>query len=257
MRDSFPAPGKRIPSVFATRFAAPFAFSFALLVTLVIAAAPAARAQNFADNSKWELGGHYAFLSLPSQCNGISPCESSNSGFGANLTYNASTWIGVDTEMDFFGNNGDPATLTTGGAVTEGLFGIRLGPTTRRWGLYSVVRPGFVNFSNVLASAQPAFPSGAARGAAGIAFPTASTTPQFSATLNYQAPSPSALAMLGYTRATDFAFNYGEAIEYRPTKHAALRFDIGDTIVSYPGSSLGAAYHQHNFQISQAIVFRF
>jgi len=244
MRDSFPAPGRRIFASFATRFVA----SFVSLVA--IALAPAARAQNFADSSRWELGGHYAFLSLPSQCNGISTCETSNSGFGANLTYNASSWIGIDTEMDFFGNNGDPATLTTGGAVTEGLFGIRLGPTTRRWGLYSVVRPGFVNFSNVLAGAQPTFLTGAARGAAGA-------PPQFSAVLNYQASTTPPIAMLGPTRATDFAFNYGEAIEYRPTKHAALRFDIGDTIVSYPGSSLGAAYHQHNFQISQAIIFRF
>jgi hypothetical protein len=63
--------------------------------------------------------------------------------------------------------------------------------------------------------------------------------------------------MLGFTRATDFAFNYGEAIEYRPTRHAALRLDIGDTIVAYPGATLGAQYHQHNFQISQAIIIRF
>ncbi|HVA18028.1 MAG TPA: hypothetical protein VMV59_10000, partial [Candidatus Dormibacteraeota bacterium] len=138
------------------------------------------------------------------------------------------------------------------GAVTEGLFGVRFGPTTRRWGLYSVVRPGFVNFSSVLAGAQP---GGA--GAPGTSFPVTTATPQFSASLHYQAPSPSALAMMGFTRATDFAFNYGEAIEYRPTKHVALRLDIGDTIVSYPGSTLGTQYHQHNFQISQAIVIRF
>lgn len=252
MRFLFPALGKRALFSFARRFTASLASSFALLVALVIAAAPAARAQNFADNSKWELGGHYAFLTLPSQCTGSSSCESSNSGLGANVTYNFSSWVGLDTEMNFFGNNGDASTNLTGGAVTEGLFGVRFGPTTRRWGLYSVLRPGFVNFSSVLAGAQP---GGA--GATGTAFPTTSATPQFSASLNYQAPSPSALAMLGFTHATDFAFNYGEAIEYRPTKHAALRLDIGDTIVSYPGSTLGAQYHQHNFQISQAIIIRF
>ncbi|MHB8540080.1 MAG: outer membrane beta-barrel protein [Candidatus Acidiferrales bacterium] len=233
--------------------AASIALSFALLAAFATAAAPVARAQNFADNSKWELGGHYAFLTLPSQCTGSPSCEANNSGLGANLTYNFSSWIGVDTEMNFFGNNGDAATNLTGGAVTEGLFGVRFGPTTRRWGLYSVIRPGFVNFSSVLANGQPG------AGATGAAFPITAATPQFSASLNYQTPSPSpaALAMLGFTRATDFAFNYGEAIEYRPTKHAALRLDIGDTIVSYPGSTLGAQYHQHNFQISQAIVIRF
>ena len=258
MRLPFPALGKRALFSFATRFAASVASSFALLVAFVMIAAPAARAQNFADNSKWELGGHYAFLTLPSQCTGSSSCETSNSGLGANLTYNFSSWVGLDTEMDFFANNGDTPTNLTGGAVTEGLFGVRFGPTTRRWGFYSVIRPGFVNFSNVLPGAQPiASGQPGAASASGIAFPTTSTTAQFSAALRYQAPSPSALAMMGFTRATDFAFNYGEAIEYRPTKHAALRLDIGDTIVSYPGSTLGAQYHQHNFQISQAIVIRF
>jgi len=254
MRFSHPALGKRAWFSFAARITTSIASSLALLAAFVTAAAPVAHAQNFADNSKWELGGHYAFLTLPSQCTGSSSCETNNSGLGANVTYNFSSWIGVDTEMDFYGNNGDAATNLTGGAVTEGLFGVRFGPTTRRWGLYSVVRPGFVNFSSVLAGAQP---GGA--GAPGTSFPVTAATPQFSASLNYQAPSPSpsALAMMGFTRATDFAFNYGEAIEYRPTKHAALRLDIGDTIVSYPGSTLGAQYHQHNFQISQAIVIRF
>jgi len=253
MRLLFPALQKQILPLLATRFAAPSVLSLALLAACVFAAAPAARAQNFADNSKWELGGHYAFLTLPSQCTGGSTCESSNSGLGANVTYNISPWIGVDTEMDFFGNNGDTSTSLTGGAVTEGLFGLRFGPTTRRWGLYSVIRPGFVNFSNVLASTQPG-----AASAPGTAFPTTSATPQFSAALRYQAPSSaSPIAMLGFTRATDFAFNYGEAIEYRPTKHVAVRLDIGDTIVSYPGSTLGAQYHQHNFQISEALVIRF
>ena len=246
MRLSFPAPVKRVSLSFAAQFGSPLAAIFAL----VVACASPARAQNFADNSKWELGGHYAFLTLPSQCTGGSTCESSNSGLGANVTYNISPWIGVDTEMNFFGNNGDTSTNLTGGNVTEGLFGLRFGPTTRRWGLYSVVRPGFVNFSNVLASTQSS-----ATPAASPA-PAANGVPRFSAVLNYQASSISPMAMLGFTRATDFAFNYGEAIEYRPTKHVAVRLDIGDTIVSYPGSTLGAQYHQHNFQISQAIIIR-
>ena len=253
MRLLFPAPVKRASLSFAARFALPLATIFALVVACV----PSARAQNFADDSKWELGGHYAFLTLPSQCTGGSTCESNNSGLGANVTYNFSPWIGIDTETDFFGNNGDTSTNLTGGNVTEGLFGLRFGPTTRRWGLYSVIRPGFVNFGRVLgpvaASATPA-PS-----APPAAIPSLAPTPvpRFSAVLNYQASSTTPVSMLGFTRATDFAFNYGEAIEYRPTKHVALRLDVGDTIVSYPGATLGSQYHEHNFQISEAIVFRF
>ncbi|MGC1934729.1 MAG: hypothetical protein WA681_06890, partial [Candidatus Acidiferrales bacterium] len=87
-------------------------------------------------------------------------------------------------------------------------------------------------------------------------FPGGSTQ-IFSGRLVYQANSNNPLALLGFSRATDFAFNYGEVIEYRATKHAALRFDIGDTIVAYPGSTLGTPFHEHNFQISQALIIRF
>jgi hypothetical protein len=238
MRPSFPVPGRHL------------GFLLAGIVTVVICLPGSARAQNFADNSKWELGGHYATLSLPSQCNAPTNCATIDNGLGANLTYNFSSWLGLDSEMNFFGANGDPSTANTGGRTTEGLFGIRLGPTTRRWGLYSVVRPGFVNFSSVLGQS----------GAESALFPSSGATgvPQFTARLGYQtSASSSPLAVLGLSSATDFAFNYGEAIEYRPTKHAALRFDIGDTIVTYPNANLGTPLHQHNFQISEAIVIRF
>lgn len=253
MRLLFPAHGKQISFLSVARLVLPLA----AILALVIAGAPPARAQGFADGSKWELGGHYAFLTLPSQCSGGSTCETSNSGLGANVTYNFSPWIAIDTEMDFFGSNGDTSTSLTGGNVTEGLFGLRFGPTTRRWGFYSVVRPGFVNFGRVLGSV-PAIGT-PAPAPASDAIPSLAPTavPRFSAVLNYQASAPSPVSMLGFTRATDFAFNYGESIEYRPTKHVALRFDIGDTIVSYPGATLGTQYHEHNFQISEALVFRF
>lgn len=253
MRLLFPAPVMRASLSFAARFALPLATIFALF----IAGASPARAQNFADDSKWELGGHYAFLTLPSQCTSGSTCETSNSGLGANVTYNISPWIGVDTEMDFFGDNGSASTNLTGGNVTEGLFGLRFGPTTRRWGLYSVIRPGFVNFGRVLGPMPSSGTPASSAVPADIPSLAPTPAPRFSAVLNYQASSTSPMAMLGFTRATDFAFNYGEAIEYRPTKHVALRIDVGDTIVKYPGASLGSQYHEHNFQISEAIVFRF
>lgn len=243
------------------------------LAAIVVAAAlfpSSARAQNFVDNSKWEIGGHYALLHLPSQCS-TSTCDTTNNGLGANLTYNFSPWLGFDSEMNFFGSNGDAPTPTTGGNVTEGLFGFRLGPTTRRWGFYSIVRPGFVNFSRVLdmnSGASGLLPPGAVTKFAGVQMAGAnaaaanpvgpSGVPQFSATLRYQAGTISnPLAVMGFTDATYFAFNYGEAIEWRPTRHAALRFDVGDTIVAYPGSTIGTPLHQHNFQISQAIIIRF
>lgn len=241
---------------------------FALLIFSALLLPSFARAQDFADNSRWELGGHFATLNLPSQCNGLSNCDSLNNGFGGNLTYNFSSWIGLDTEMNFFGANGDTPTTTTGGRVTEGLFGFRFGPTTRRWGLYSVVRPGFVTFGSVLGPSQstgsaPAIFSAAAANsfsapASNPFSPAEPDSPQVTARIAFQVPGNSnPLAVLGLTNATYFAFNYGEALEYRPTKHAALRFDVGDTIIRYPGSTVGTPLHQHNFQISESLIIRF
>ncbi|HEU5410645.1 MAG TPA: hypothetical protein VFU57_06470 [Candidatus Acidoferrales bacterium] len=250
-----------------------FRFRFACACAVLFFAAAIfpslARAQGFVDDSKWEIGGHYALLHLPSQCSSAT-CETINNGLGANLTYNFSRWLGFDSEMNFFQSNGDEPTAITGGNVTEGLFGFRLGPTTRKWGFYSIVRPGFVSFSRVLdmdAAVAGLAPTGGAAKFAGTALPGANANPlpvngggvpQFSATLRYQAGTVSnPLAVMGFTSATYFAFNYGEAIEWRPTRHAALRFDVGDTIVAYPGATIGTPLHQHNFQISQAIIIRF
>lgn len=238
MRSSFAALGRHLR------------FWLAGIAALILGLPLAARAQNFGDNSKWELGGHYATLTLPSQCGSSGNCNTVNNGLGANLTFNFSAWLGFDSEMDFFGDNGDASTQATGGRVTEGLFGFRFGPTTRRWGLYSDVRPGFVNFSRTLSGGEAGSVLAASQGSPGL--------PQFTARLGYQAAASSdPLSVLGLTSATYFAFNYGETIEYRPTKHAALRFDIGDTIVTYPGANLSTPVRQHNFQISEAFVIRF
>lgn len=259
MHTAFSALGKKFVFLFVS-------FLAAAIFALVLAPQTTPAQEQFSDSQKWEIGGHYAFLSLPSECTGGAACETSNNGLGANLTYDFSSYIGFDTEMDFFGNNGNAPTALAGGNVTEGLFGFRIGPTTRKWGLYSEVRPGFVNFSRVLegGGATAALSGFASDGSFAAHFANGSTAPavgsgsvpQFTAQLRYQASS-NPLAVLGFTDATYFAFNYGEEIEYRPTKHAALRFDIGDTIVAYPGTTIGTPFRQHNFQISEAIVFRF
>src|SRR5690242_11915499 len=256
MRFRLPAPGSSAVISLKPRKMLRGIFVACCAAMMLTAVATTARAQNFADDSRWELGGHYALLNLPYQCNGLADCNSGSSGFGGNLTYNWTPWISFDSEMNFFPDNGNPATMVTGGQVTEGLFGLRVGPTTRKWGFYSVLRPGFVSFSRVL--------SGSSLG--GVPGGTA-TTRQFTAMLvppdAWSAPrlySAQTLptGALGFSRDTDFALNYGEAIEFRPTKHAALRFDIGDTIVTYPGgASVLGPFKQHNFQISQALVIRF
>ena len=248
MRSSFPALGRYLG----------FGFSLASFAVLLIFFPATTRAQNFADDQKWELGGHFATLSLPSQCSASTSCDSIDNGLGANLTYNFSAWMGADSEMDFFAANGNASTSSTGGRVTEGLFGFRLGPTTRRWGLYSEVRPGFVSFSRVLGQSQAESAFMPAAASAETPATTALGIPQLTARIAYQtSASSSPLAVLGLSSATDFAFNYGEVIEYRPTRHAALRFDVGDTIVMYPGAAVGLPLHQHNFQVSEAIVIRF
>ncbi|HEV2298884.1 MAG TPA: outer membrane beta-barrel protein [Candidatus Acidoferrales bacterium] len=255
MQLPFPAPGRNYFHMPDSRAFLRCVIAAACAAILLTAIAPAARAQNYADDSRWELGGHFALLNLPYQCSGQTNCNSGSSGFGGNLSYNLSSWVSLDSEMNFFPDNGNSATMETGGQVTEGLFGLRVGPTTRKWGFYSVLRPGFVSFSRVLSGTAPGGVAGAATGqrqfTATLFAPDAWRSPTL-----YSAQTLST-ASLGFSRSTNFALNYGEAIEYRPIRHLALRFDIGDTIVTYPGVSVLGPFKQHNFQISQAFVIRF
>lgn len=172
---------------------------------------------------RWEIGGHYSMLNIRSNRVGCG-CRANNSGFGAHFGYNISSWVGLDSEINFFPDPGEGATNLDGGRITQGLFGVKAGVRTQRWGFFAKVRPGFVSFGRAIVGVSP-------------------TPPPFSFTLG---------------RITHYATDVGGIVEYRLSPHAALRFDLGDTIVRYGGQrGITSTEYINNLQLRTGIVFRF
>ena len=114
-----------------------------------------------------------------------------------------------------------------GNNETQGLFGVRAGKRNERWGLFAKVRPGVTRFYLLGVPEQTVFEQGHNR----------------------------------------FAVDVGGIFEYYPTRHTALRVDVGDTMVRY---KTGDFFYQrldepmfvqrrlsHNLQINLGFALRF
>jgi hypothetical protein len=53
--------------------------------------------------------------------------------------------------------------------------------------------------------------------------------------------------------ATEFALDFGGVFELYPSRHVALRFDVGDTVIRFGNLGLTS----HNLQITPGVAFRF
>src|SRR2546425_3496649 len=82
---------------------------------------------------RWEFGGHYTLLNIPSNRVGCGGCRANNSGFGGRLGYNFYSWLGVESEINFFPDPGQGATNLDGGRITQGLFGVKAGVRRQKW----------------------------------------------------------------------------------------------------------------------------
>jgi len=57
---------------------------------------------------------------------------------------------------------------------------------------------------------------------------------------------------------TQFAFDFGGVFELYPSRHVALRFDVGDTIIRFGSNFTGGnAFNSNNLQIGTGVAFRF
>jgi hypothetical protein len=60
---------------------------------------------------------------------------------------------------------------------------------------------------------------------------------------------------LGFTQ---FALDFGGVFELYPSRHVALRFDVGDTVIRFSNPSLVSdTVYSNNLQISTGVAFRF
>lgn len=121
----------------------------------------------------------------------------------------------------------------------QGLFGGKNGTRTEHFGFFGKVRPGFVSRGNQLREE----------------------------TLLLGPPITIPSIRIG--RLTERALDFGGVLEYYPSKHWALRYDFGDTVVfgeaphiSFIGgttliTSFSSGNTTHNFQFSTSVHYRF
>ncbi len=108
---------------------------------------------------------------------------------------------------------------------TQGLFGVKMGARSETMGIFAKLRPGFMHFGE------------------------GTLDPRIATLL----PAPARVS------STEFALDLGGVFELYPTRRAALRFDLGDTIIRFSGNSPigGPSTTTHNLQLSVGVGFRF
>ena len=162
-------------------------------------------------------------------------------GFGGRFTFNLTSYLGVDAEMNWFTR--DHGTFSgPGGHMFQGQFGPKVGKRFDRWGVFGKARPGFMGFTKVtqLVGTHPFNFAG---------FPTIQGDFKVGTKLY---PS----------------FDFGGVIEFYVSRHVMTRMDLGDTIIWYgehaiPGFPVSAPILRrppethHNFQFNAGIGFRF
>ena len=182
-------------------------------VSLLLVCVSSAQAQEKAP--KYEFGIHYAALN-------VSEKSDTDGGLGFRFTYNFNDYLGVEAEETYFPNLREGSE----GNERQGLFGVRAGKRTKRYGVFAKVRPGFTRF--------------------------------------YALDNPS-LSLFEQDR-TRFAVDVGGVFEYYPHRHLAIRVDAGDTMVHFKTGdffqrNFDRVFVQkklsHNLQINVGVALRF
>ena len=154
--------------------------SCVVAISCLLICASSAQAQE--KNPKYEFGLHYAALN-------VSEKSDKDSGVGLRFTYNLNDYLALEAE-----GTGFHQTREGGGYnETQGLFGVRAGKRTSRYGVFAKVRPGLTRFYLLGTPGQTIFEQGHSR----------------------------------------FAVDVGGVFEYYPTRNTSFRVDVGDTMVRF------------------------
>jgi hypothetical protein len=143
------------------------------------------RAQD--SSTQFELGAQYSTIRETN----TNFAATNFSGVGGRFGWNLSRRLALESQFDFFPENGVPLPLEQGGQSFEAVFGIRAKVIqTRRFSVFGLVRPGLLHFSDV------------------------------------QTLAPGSSISYTTQPATYFVLNLGGGIEYYATPRWVLRFDI-------------------------------
>ncbi len=193
-------------------------FAAFLLAAFFIINKQAALAQS--EESKVEVGMHFTTLRL-------TEFDKTDPGVGGRVAFNLNKYLAIEGELNFL-----PRDLIISDNRTLGLFGVKAGWRSDRFGVFGKARPGFVHFSRTEVPVVC----------------VASDPPPLSCTVGGTTP---------------FAFDLGGVFEVYPSRHTVLRFDGGDTMIRYKrfrGFSLGGGlehFISHNPQFSVGVGYRF
>lgn len=158
-------------------------------------------------------------------------------GIGGFASYNLFPFFDADAAVNFFPRGTKSSGVHDGGGIFQGLFGIKGGIRRDRVGIFGKVRPGFNSYSQAF--------TGVSQTSAG----------------------PPPLLKNLFDRSTNFVLDLGGVVEFYPTRHTTLRFDLGDTHIYFATKSIVAAtgtrvsvpggQRLHSIELSVGYAWRF
>jgi hypothetical protein len=217
-----------------------------LMIALTVLLSVGAQAQEPDVPSKVEVGVQFSSLTPSSQSSqgfNISASVRSKTdaaGFGGRLTFNLTKHVALEAEGNFFPHK-DDSSLSSGGQLLQGQFGVKAGKRFGKFGIFAKARPGFASFSRVFTQ-------------------VGTTTIDFN---GQRVEFPN----FELKRKTHFSMDLGGVLEFYPSRRVLTRLDVGDTIIRYGSASFSPIDGQtvtfipvsrtsHNFQLSAGVGFR-
>ncbi len=162
----------------------PFFSLLGLLFSLLLFALPARAQENY---TRFEWGAEYSTIRETN----FNFLGNNFSGFGGRFDWNLSRRFALESQVDFFPEQGVPLPLVQGGRTLQAVFGIRAKVIqTRHFSVFGLVRPGLLHFTGVEVLS-------------GL-------------------PNP----LYNDRQATYFVLNLGGGLEYYPSPRWVLRADI-------------------------------
>src|SRR5438128_1742535 len=143
----------------------------------------------------------------------LTDLDTTEPGVGGRITYNLNRHLSVEGEFNFFPRE---QTFFSGGQKIEGLFGAKYGWRSDKFGVFGKLRPGLMHFDALAVGCPP-----------GLLCAAIAVRP---------------------IEETNFALDVGGVFEYYPSRHTAVRFDLGDTIIRYDGFT--PSFTNHNLQFN-------
>ena len=206
------------------------------------------------DEKKFEVGGQFSYLErhisvldrnvppgmffIPREFRSLGV---DRYGFGARLTYNLNSYLAVEGETNFFISSTPIRSLSTGGSMYQGQFGVKIGKRYKKFGIFGKVRPGLVHLTNDLKVTTTTIMSG-------------------NGTI--------LIGSISIRPANHFSTDVGGVLEFYPSKRVVGRVDVGDTFINFPSTGIEGppapsfiparpGPHRHNLQVNIGLGYRF